>query len=181
MQVLRRRPTEQYGDNQHQNEFNVQPQVIPDWLQDWLENRGGYLIGNMRTGRPDFRFYSLGNSLGLPLRTSHSPTTACTVSPHPSQPQSSDGSDADADLPSTHGNVGVAKQDRIGSKELAVELPQWWPLAEPSLVFRGLDPPPRAPSSQCRHPFDGADEVNAGGLLLEPTQPTAKAAVGRIF
>ncbi|BEV36121.1 glycoside hydrolase 100 family protein [Synechococcus sp. M16CYN] len=63
IQVLRRRPTEQYGDNQHQNEFNVQPQVIPDWLQDWLENRGGYLIGNIRTGRPDFRFYSLGNSL----------------------------------------------------------------------------------------------------------------------
>ena len=63
MQVLRRRPTEQYGDNQYQNEFNVQPQVIPDWLQDWLENRGGYMIGNMRTGRPDFRFYSLGNSL----------------------------------------------------------------------------------------------------------------------
>ncbi len=63
MQVLRRRPTEQYGDHQHENEFNVQPQVIPDWLQDWLENRGGYLIGNIRTGRPDFRFYSLGNSL----------------------------------------------------------------------------------------------------------------------
>jgi beta-fructofuranosidase len=63
MQVLRRRPTEQYGDQQHENEFNVQPQVIPPWLQDWLENRGGYLIGNMRTGRPDFRFYSLGNSL----------------------------------------------------------------------------------------------------------------------
>ena len=63
MQVLRRRPTEQYGENQYQNEFNVQPQVIPDWLQDWLDNRGGYMIGNMRTGRPDFRFYSLGNSL----------------------------------------------------------------------------------------------------------------------
>ncbi len=63
MQVLRRRPTEQYGEHQHENEFNVQPQVIPPWLQDWLENRGGYLIGNMRTGRPDFRFYSLGNSL----------------------------------------------------------------------------------------------------------------------
>ena len=40
MQVLRRRPTEQYGDHQHENEFNVQPQVIPPWLQDWLENRG---------------------------------------------------------------------------------------------------------------------------------------------
>ncbi|MEB3234462.1 MAG: glycoside hydrolase 100 family protein [Cyanobacteriota bacterium] len=63
MQVLRRRPTEQYGEHQHENEFNVQPQVIPAWLQDWLDNRGGYLIGNMRTGRPDFRFYSLGNSL----------------------------------------------------------------------------------------------------------------------
>jgi hypothetical protein len=63
MQVLRRRPTEQYGEDQHENEFNVQPQVIPPWLQDWLENRGGYLIGNMRTGRPDFRFYSLGNAL----------------------------------------------------------------------------------------------------------------------
>ena len=63
VQVLRRRPTEQYGEDQHQNEFNVQPQVIPPWLQDWLENRGGYLIGNIRTGRPDFRFFSLGNSL----------------------------------------------------------------------------------------------------------------------
>ena len=63
VQVLRRRPTEQYGEHQHENEFNVQPQVIPPWLQDWLENRGGYLIGNIRTGRPDFRFYSLGNSL----------------------------------------------------------------------------------------------------------------------
>ena len=62
MQVLRRRPTEQKGENHHYNEFNVQPQVIPDWLQDWLSNRGGYMIGNMRTGRPDFRFYSLGNS-----------------------------------------------------------------------------------------------------------------------
>ena len=50
-------------DNQHQNEFNVQPQVIPDCYR-LAENRGGYLIGNMRTGRPDFRFYSLGNSLG---------------------------------------------------------------------------------------------------------------------
>ena len=63
IQVLRRRPTEQYGEQQHHNEFNVQPYVIPDWLQDWLENHGGYLIGNVRTGRPDFRFFSLGNTL----------------------------------------------------------------------------------------------------------------------
>ncbi len=63
VQVLRRRPTEQYGDDQHVNAFNVQAQVVPAWLQEWLENKGGYLIGNMRTGRPDFRFYSLGNAL----------------------------------------------------------------------------------------------------------------------
>ena len=63
VEVLRRRPTEQYGAHQHENEFNVQPQVIPPWLQDWLADRGGYLIGNMRTGRPDFRFFSLGNAL----------------------------------------------------------------------------------------------------------------------
>ncbi|MXY18751.1 MAG: alkaline invertase [Synechococcus sp. SB0676_bin_10] len=63
IQALRRRPTEQYGDVQHLNEFNVQPTFIPDWLQDWLDNRGGYLIGNVRTGRPDYRFFTLGNSL----------------------------------------------------------------------------------------------------------------------
>ena len=63
MQMLRRRPTEQFGEQQGENEFNVQPQVVPSWLQEWLDNQGGYLIGNMRTGRPDFRFYSLGNSL----------------------------------------------------------------------------------------------------------------------
>nr|WP_255347535.1 glycoside hydrolase 100 family protein [Synechococcus sp. GFB01] len=52
----------------------MQPQVVPPWLQDWLDNRGGYLIGNMRTGRPDFRFYSWAI---------HSP--ACSAcSPHPS-------------------------------------------------------------------------------------------------
>ena len=63
IQVLRRRPTEQYGDVQYLNEFNVQPSEIPHWLQDWLDDRGGYLIGNVRTGRPDYRFFTLGNSL----------------------------------------------------------------------------------------------------------------------
>lgn len=48
IQVLRRRPTEQYGEHQLNNEFNVQPQVVPAWLQEWLNRRGGYLIGNRR-------------------------------------------------------------------------------------------------------------------------------------
>ncbi len=63
VQVLRRRPTEQYGDA-IENEYNIQTETIPHWLQDWLGDRGGYLIGNIRTGRPDFRFFTLGNCLG---------------------------------------------------------------------------------------------------------------------
>jgi hypothetical protein len=63
VQVLRRRPTEQYGD-EIENEYNIQTETIPHWLQNWLGDRGGYLIGNIRTGRPDFRFFTLGNCLG---------------------------------------------------------------------------------------------------------------------
>jgi Alkaline and neutral invertase len=63
VQVLRRRPTEQYGDS-IVNEHNIQVETIPHWLQDWMGNEGGYLIGNIRTGRPDFRFFTLGNCLG---------------------------------------------------------------------------------------------------------------------
>jgi Alkaline and neutral invertase len=63
IQVLRRRPTEQYGES-ITNEYNIQTETIPHWLQDWLGKRGGYLIGNIRTGRPDFRFFTLGNCLG---------------------------------------------------------------------------------------------------------------------
>lgn len=63
VQTLRRRPTEQYGDSVA-NEYNIQTETIPHWLQDWLGDEGGYLIGNVRTGRPDFRFFTLGNCLG---------------------------------------------------------------------------------------------------------------------
>lgn len=63
IQNLRRRPTEQYGDGVL-NEYNIQTETIPHWLQDWLGEKGGYLIGNIRTGRPDFRFFTLGNCLG---------------------------------------------------------------------------------------------------------------------
>lgn len=63
IQTIRRRPTEEYGDIVT-NEYNIQTETIPHWLQDWLGDRGGYLIGNVRTGRPDFRFFTLGNCLG---------------------------------------------------------------------------------------------------------------------
>jgi hypothetical protein len=63
VQTLRRRPTEQYGEGAS-NEHNVHIETIPNWLQHWLGDQGGYLIGNIRTGRPDFRFFTLGNCLG---------------------------------------------------------------------------------------------------------------------
>jgi len=63
VQTQRRRPTEQYGDS-ISNEYNIQTETIPHWLQEWLGDQGGYLIGNVRTGRPDFRFFTLGNCLG---------------------------------------------------------------------------------------------------------------------
>jgi hypothetical protein len=63
VQTIRRRPTEEYGDRVA-NEYNIQTETIPHWLQEWLGDRGGYLIGNVRTGRPDFRFFTLGNCLG---------------------------------------------------------------------------------------------------------------------
>ncbi|RFP60005.1 MAG: alkaline invertase [Limnothrix sp. CACIAM 69d] len=63
IQILRRRPTDQYGERVS-NEYNIRTETIPHWLQAWLGDQGGYLIGNIRTGRPDFRFFSLGNCLG---------------------------------------------------------------------------------------------------------------------
>jgi Alkaline and neutral invertase len=63
IQVLRQRPNEEYGDRAV-NEYNIRTETIPHWLQDWLGKRGGYLLGNIRTGKPDFRFFTLGNCLG---------------------------------------------------------------------------------------------------------------------
>ncbi|AFY61783.1 glycoside hydrolase 100 family protein [Synechococcus sp. PCC 6312] len=62
VQILRRRPTDLYGDR-IVNEYNIRTETIPHWLQTWLGDRGGYLIGNVRTGRLDFRFFTLGNCL----------------------------------------------------------------------------------------------------------------------
>ena len=73
------------------------------WIQEWLDNQGGYLIGNMRTGRPDFRFYSLGNSLACLFGLLPPPQAAGPVSAGAPQPQGPHGPDADAHLPSAHG------------------------------------------------------------------------------
>ncbi|MBD2499892.1 glycoside hydrolase 100 family protein [Anabaena azotica] len=47
------------------NKFNIFSQSIPDWLIEWLPEKGGYLAGNLGPGRMDFRFFALGNLMAI--------------------------------------------------------------------------------------------------------------------
>ncbi|KAJ1686169.1 hypothetical protein LUZ63_017559 [Rhynchospora breviuscula] len=47
------------------NKFNVIPDSIPDWLFDFMPNRGGYFIGNVSPARMDFRWFALGNCIAI--------------------------------------------------------------------------------------------------------------------
>ena len=139
MQMLRRRPTEQFGEQQGENEFNVQPQVVPSWLQEWLDNQGGYLIGNMRTGRPDFRFYSLGNSLACLFGLLTPPKQRALF-----QLVLHNRKDLMAQMPM-----------RICHPPMDLELPQRGPLAQFAVVSWGRDPPLSTTASPGRWRADG--------------------------
>ncbi|KAI3888791.1 hypothetical protein MKX03_002070 [Papaver bracteatum] len=47
------------------NKFNVIPESIPEWLLDFMPNRGGYFIGNVSPARMDFRWFALGNCIAI--------------------------------------------------------------------------------------------------------------------
>ncbi|MBC6419026.1 MAG: glycoside hydrolase 100 family protein [Prochloron sp. SP5CPC1] len=47
------------------NKFNIYPDSIPNWLTEWMPDRGGYLAGNLGPGRMDFRFFALGNLMAI--------------------------------------------------------------------------------------------------------------------
>lgn len=47
------------------NRFNIYPESIPLWLMEWLPDNGGYLAGNLGSGRMDFRFFTLGNLMAI--------------------------------------------------------------------------------------------------------------------
>ncbi|MCJ8280502.1 MAG: glycoside hydrolase 100 family protein [Rivularia sp. ALOHA_DT_140] len=47
------------------NNFNIYPESIPEWLNVWLPDKGGYFIGNLGAGWMDFRFFSQGNLLAI--------------------------------------------------------------------------------------------------------------------
>lgn len=61
---LRKVGRDQYGD-EAVNVFNIFPESIPDWVQDWLPREAGYFAGNVGPGRIDFRFFAQGNFLAL--------------------------------------------------------------------------------------------------------------------
>ena len=61
---IHRYETEEFGESSV-NMLNIHPQSIPDWIVDWLPERGGFLVGNLGPGRMDFRFFALGNLLAI--------------------------------------------------------------------------------------------------------------------
>jgi len=48
-----------------ENDLNISPDSIPEWVSTWLPSRGGYLAGNLGPGRLDVRFFALGNLLAI--------------------------------------------------------------------------------------------------------------------
>ncbi|KAH0468776.1 hypothetical protein IEQ34_002008 [Dendrobium chrysotoxum] len=47
------------------NKFNVIPNSIPEWVFDFMPNRGGYFVGNVSPARMDFRWFALGNCVAI--------------------------------------------------------------------------------------------------------------------
>lgn len=47
------------------NEFNIYADAIPDWLEGWVGDEGGYFVGNVGPGRMDFRWFTQGNLLSV--------------------------------------------------------------------------------------------------------------------
>lgn len=57
---IHRYRTEMFGRNSA-NALNIYPESLPDWVQDWLPDGAGYMVGNLGPGRMDFRFFAFGN------------------------------------------------------------------------------------------------------------------------
>lgn len=61
---IHRYKTEEFG-SASVNMLNIYPESIPEWVVNWISDRGGYLVGNLGPGRMDFRFFALGNLLAI--------------------------------------------------------------------------------------------------------------------
>jgi len=47
------------------NVLNINPEIIPEWLDGWLPGGTGFMVGNVGPGKIDFRFFTLGNLLAI--------------------------------------------------------------------------------------------------------------------
>lgn len=47
------------------NLLNIYPESIPDWIDGWVPENAGYLVGNLGPGRMDFRHFAFGNLLAI--------------------------------------------------------------------------------------------------------------------
>ncbi len=56
--------TEEFGDGS-ENILNIHPDSLPGWIEAWIPDRGGYLVGNVGPGRMDVRFFAQGNLLAV--------------------------------------------------------------------------------------------------------------------
>lgn len=56
--------TEEFGETAL-NKFNIYANTIPGWVLQWIDRKGGYLVGNVGVGWIDFRFFSQGNLLAI--------------------------------------------------------------------------------------------------------------------
>lgn len=61
---IHRFDTEEFGAGSG-NTLNIYPESIPDWLDPWLPENAGYMVGNLGPGRMDFRFFAQGNLLAI--------------------------------------------------------------------------------------------------------------------
>jgi hypothetical protein len=56
--------SEEFGTDA-ENILNIYPECIPDWIDGWMTQDMGYLVGNLGPGKIDFRFFALGNLLAI--------------------------------------------------------------------------------------------------------------------
>lgn len=47
------------------NMLNINPDSIPNWLERWLPDHAGYLVGSLGPGRMDFRLFAAGNLMAV--------------------------------------------------------------------------------------------------------------------
>ena len=61
---LREEGRDQFGEGV-MNVYNIFPESIPRWVEEWLPADAGYLAGNVGPGRIDFRFFAQGNLVAV--------------------------------------------------------------------------------------------------------------------